>query len=110
MQVHAETTERTTAYRSTLVNLFRYHAPAILACDFCVVVTATFPLVYVLIAIEHQSRWIVRFNVTTNPSAEWTLQQLRESIPSDHRYRFLFNDRDGIFSPRLDQSVVNMGL
>jgi transposase InsO family protein len=88
----------------------RNHASAILACDFCVVVTATFRLLYVFIVIEHQTRRIVHCNVTTNPTAAWTLQQLREAIPSDHGYRFLIHDRDGIFSPHLDQSISHMGL
>ena len=88
----------------------RNHASAILACDFCVVVTATFRLLYVFIVIEHQTRRIVHCNVTTNPTAAWTLQQLREAIPSDHDYRILIHDRDGIFSPHLDQSISHMGL
>jgi putative transposase len=58
----------------------RNHAAAILACDFCVVVTATFRLVYVLVVIEHQTRRIVYCDVTTHPTAAWTLQQLREAI------------------------------
>jgi putative transposase len=88
----------------------RNHASAILACDFCVVVTATFRLLYVFIVIEHKTRQIVHCNVTTNPTAAWTLQQLRKAIPSDHGYRFLIHDRDGIFSPHLDQSITRMGL
>jgi transposase InsO family protein len=88
----------------------RNHAAAIVACDFCVVVTATFRLLYVLIVIEHQTRRIVHCNVTAHPTAAWTLQQLREAIPSDHRYRFLIHDGDGIFSPQLDKSVTRMGL
>jgi len=64
----------------------RNHAAAILTCDFCVVVTATFRLLYVLVVIEHQTRRIVHCNVTTHPTAAWTLQQLREAIPSDHGY------------------------
>ena len=88
----------------------RNHASAILACDFCVVVTATFRLLYVLVVIEHQTRRIVHCNVTTHPTATWTLQQLREAIPSDHRYRFLIHDGDGIFSPQLDGSITHMGL
>jgi len=71
----------------------RNHASAILACDFCVVVTATFRLLYVFIVIEHQTRRIVHCNVTAHPTAAWTLQQLREAIPSDHSYRFLVHDR-----------------
>jgi len=86
------------------------HAAAILACDFCVVVTATFRLLYVLIVIEHHTRRIVHCIVTAHPTAAWTLQQLREAIPSDHGYRYLIHDRDGIFSPRLNQSITHMGL
>lgn len=48
-------------------------------------------------------------NVTSNPTAAWTLQQLREAIPTDHGYRFLIHDRDGIFSPRLDRSISHRG-
>ncbi len=39
-----------------------------------------------------------------------TLQQLRHSIPSDHRYRFLIHDRGGVYSKELDQRIDNMGL
>jgi len=88
----------------------RNHASAILACDFCLVVTARFRLICVFIVFEHQTRRIVHCNVTTNPTATWTLQQLREAIPSDHRYRFLIHDRDGIFSPQLDHSISHMGI
>ena len=38
------------------------------------------------------------------------MQQLREAIPSYHGYRFLIHDRDGIFSPQLDQPITPMGL
>ena len=88
----------------------RNHTAAIMACDFCVVVTATFRLLYVFVVIEHQTRRIVQCNVTTNPTAAWTLQQLREAIPSEHGYRFLIQDRDSIFSSKLDQSIGNTGL
>ena len=40
----------------------------------------------------------------------WTLQQLREAIPSDHTYRFIVHDRDAIFSTGLDASLAHMGL
>jgi hypothetical protein len=38
----------------------------------------------VFVVIEHASRRILHVNVTAHPTAEWTLQQLREAIPSDH--------------------------
>ena len=107
MQLHPWEQPRGDQRWSTFV---RNHASAILACDFCVVVTATFRLLYVFIVIEHQTRRIVHCNVTAHPTAAWTLQKLREAIPSDHSYRFLIHDRDGIFSPLLDKSVSHMGI
>jgi transposase InsO family protein len=88
----------------------RNHAKGIVACDFCVVVTATFRLLYVFVVIEHASRRLLHVNVTAHPTAEWTLQQLREAIPAEHLYRFLIHDRDAIFSRQLDQSIRNLGL
>ena len=88
----------------------RNHATAIVACDFCIVVTATFRLLYVFVVIDHVSRRLLHVNVTAHPTAEWTLQQLREAVPSDHGYRFLIHDRDSIFSQLLDRRIGNLGL
>jgi putative transposase len=88
----------------------RNHAQAIVACDFCVVVTATFRLLYVFVVMEHATRRILHCNVTAHPTAPWTLQQLREAMPADHGYRFLLHDRDRIFSQQLDQHIHHLGL
>jgi putative transposase len=88
----------------------RNHAQAIVACDFCLVVTATFRLLYVFVVMEHATRRILHTNVTAHPTASWTLQQLREAIPDGHSYRFLLHDRDSIFSRELDHSIRNLGL
>jgi hypothetical protein len=82
------------------------HADAIIACDFCVVASATFRILYLLVVMEHASRRIIHLNVTAHPTAAWTLQQLREAIPSDHRYRFILHDRDAIFSTGFDSEVL----
>jgi putative transposase len=88
----------------------RNHAQSIMACDFCVTVTATFRILYVFVVIEHPSRRILHVNVTGHPTAEWTLHQLREAIPADHAYRFCIHDRDSIFSQALDRSIRHLGL
>jgi len=88
----------------------RNHAQAIVACDCCVVVTATFRLLYVFVVMEHATRRILPTNVTAHPTASWTLQQLREAIPAAHTYRFLIHDRDSIFSQQLDQSIRHLGV
>ena len=88
----------------------RNHAGAILACDFFVIVTVTFRILYVFVLLEHGSRRIIHVGVTAHPTAEWTLQQLRQTIPSDHKYRFLIHDRVRVYSRELDHSVENLGL
>ncbi len=86
------------------------HAAAIIACDFRVVASASFRIFYVLVVMEHTSGRIIHLNVTSHPTAAWTLQQLREAIPSDHTYRFILHDHDAIYSTQLDASVAHMGL
>jgi len=88
----------------------RNHAHAIVACDFFVTVTATFQLLYVLVAIEHGSRRLLHMNVTRHPTSAWTLQQLREAIGYETNYHYLLHDRDTIFARSLDESIANLGL
>ena len=88
----------------------RNHAQAIVACDFCTVVTATFRLLFVFVVMEHATRRILHINATAHPTAPWTLHQLRDAIPADHTYRFIIHDRDSIFSRDLDQHVRHLGL
>jgi transposase InsO family protein len=88
----------------------RNHAKVIVACDVCVVVTATFRNLFVFVVLEHATRKILHANVTVHPTAAWTLQQLRAAIPADHAYRFLIHDRDCIFSGELDQHMQHLGL
>jgi len=87
----------------------RNHAKAIVACDFFMTVMATFRLFYVLVLIEHGSRRLLDFNVTEHPSADWTLQQLREALGCGD-FRYLIHDRESIFARSLDESITNLGL
>jgi len=88
----------------------RNHAKAIVACDFFVVVTATFQLIYAFVVMEVGTRRILHFNVTRHPTAEWTLQQFRECVTGEEGYRFVIHDRDRIYSRELDQSLKSFGL
>jgi transposase InsO family protein len=88
----------------------RLHAQGIIACDFFVAVTATFRLLYVFVVIEHRSRRLIHCNITAHPSATWTLQQLREAIGLQDRYKYLLHDRDSIFAQHLDESIAKLGV
>lgn len=84
----------------------RNHAKGIVACDFMVAVTAKFQLLYVFVILELGSRRILHCNVTAHPTAEWTLQQFRETLSGERQSRFIIHDRDSIFSADLDQELA----
>lgn len=86
------------------------HAKAILACDFFVAVTATFRMLYVFVVIEHGTRRLKHVNVTSNPTADWTLQQLREVVADSDGHQYLIHDRDKIFAKHLDDSIKALGI
>jgi putative transposase len=88
----------------------RNHAKAILACDFFVAVTATFRMLYVFVVIEHGTRRLAHVNVTANPSADWTLQQLRPVVGDEGGLQYLIHDRDKIFAKHLDDSIRTLGM
>jgi transposase InsO family protein len=88
----------------------RNQARALLACDFMVAVTVRFHVVYIFVVMEIGSRRILHCNATQHPTADWTIQQLREAIPSDHEYRFLIHDRHATFSTELDTAIASLGL
>jgi len=56
--------------------------------------------------LEVGSRRILQCNVTAHTTAEWTLQQLREALPSEHGYRFLIYDHESISSAELDEELA----
>ena len=74
------------------VRFVRNHAQGLLACDFFVAVTASFRVLYVFVIMEVGKRRIAHCNVTTHPTADWTLQQFRETITGEKPYRFLIHD------------------
>jgi transposase InsO family protein len=86
------------------------HAKVMVACDFFVVVTATFRTLYIFVILELETRPILHHNVTAHPTAAWTLQPFREALPGDQGYRFVIHDRDSLFSKRLDQAVTDLGV
>jgi hypothetical protein len=88
----------------------RNHAQAIVACDFFVAITPTFRLIYVFVVMHHSSRRLLHFNVTKHPTADWTLQQLRQTFGPDEAFHYLLQDRDSIFSEGLNRSIEAFGL
>ena len=88
---------RTPDPKQRWMTFVRNHAKGIVACDFFVVVTATFRVLYVFVVMEVATRRILHHHVTAHPTADWTLQQFREALPGDHPYRYVIHDRDRIY-------------
>jgi putative transposase len=86
------------------------HAGTVLACDFFLVVTATFRRLYVFVVLDITTRQVLHWNLTEHPTAEWTIQQFRNGLPLDAAYRFVVHDRDGIFAPAVDEALGSMSL
>jgi putative transposase len=86
------------------------HVPDIAACDFFTVPTATFRILYVFVVLRHDRRKILHFNVTTNPYAEWTGQQIVNAFPDDETPRFLIHDRDAIYGSAFTARVESMSI
>jgi putative transposase len=101
---------RTPDPKQRWLTFVRNHAQVIAACDFFVVVTATFRTLCVFVVRDLGTRRILHYNVTAHPTAEWTAQQFREALPGGHAYRFLVHDRDSIFSRELDEEITAMGV
>jgi putative transposase len=80
-------------WRAFLAN----HRETIVAMDFFTVPTLGFKLLYGFFVIEHSRRHILHFNITSHPSSEWVVQQLREAFPEAGPYRYLILDRDTKF-------------
>jgi transposase InsO family protein len=96
--------------RQRWTTFLRNHQDAIAAMDFCVVPTVSFQLLYVWFVIDHGRRRLIHFNVTSNPSARWVIQQLREAFPGASTPRYLLLDRDSIFSPEVMAAIGSFGI
>ncbi|MBT3487208.1 MAG: transposase [Desulfobacula sp.] len=80
------------------------------AIDFFTVPTANFKILYVFVILWHERRKVVHFNVTLNPTAQWTAQQIVDACPWDTKPKYLLRDRDGIYGKIFQKRIRNMGI
>jgi transposase InsO family protein len=86
------------------------HMKDLVSIDFFIVPTVGFKVLFVLIVLSHHRRRIIHFNVTENPTAEWTAQQIVEAFPCDTAPKYLLRDRDKVYGPYFQKRVDNMGI
>ncbi len=78
--------------------------------DFTSQPTIQFRLLFVLVVLAHARRQVIHFNVTENPSAEWTGQQIVEAFPWDSAPKYLLRDRDAVYGSAFERRVQSMGI
>ena len=99
--------ERAQCWRTFVQN----HMPVTAACDFFVVPTLTFKLLFGFVVLSHDRRRIVHVAVTSHPTAEWTARQVVEAFPGDgSEPRYLIRDRDAIYGDAFQRQVRAMGI
>src|SRR5215469_9421260 len=86
------------------------HVQQLVSLDFFTVPTIRFQVLYVFLVLAHDRRRILHFNVTAQPTAEWTGQQLPEAFPFAQRPRYLLRDRDAIFGHDFREQVRDIGI
>ncbi len=86
------------------------HVKSMVSVDFFTVPTIRFQVLYVFLVLAHDRRRILQFGVTAHPTAEWTVQQLRNAFPWNSAPRYLLRDRDRIFCKDFIEQVKAMGI
>ncbi len=86
------------------------HMSEMVAIDFFTVHTATFKTIYVFVILSLQRRRVIHFNITTNPTADWTSLQLILDFPFDTAPRLLIRDQDGIYGQKVINALISIGV
>jgi hypothetical protein len=88
----------------------RNHLHETWACDFFVIVTARFRVLYVFVVLSLGRRTIVHAGVTEHPSARWAAQRLVDAaVDTQQIPRFLIHDRDSIYGADFRRRVRGLG-
>jgi transposase InsO family protein len=85
----------------TWQTFIRNYMTEMVAIDFFTVPTIAFRTLYVFLILSLDRRRIVHFNVTSNPTADWTSLQLIQAFPFDTAPLYLIRDRDSVYGPKV---------
>ena len=83
---------RRTRASQTWKTFLANHVQELASIDFFTVPTATFRVLYVFLLLSHDRRRVVHFNVTPNPTSEWTGRQIVEAFPWDTAPKYLLRE------------------
>jgi len=101
---HRKPTSQT--WRTFLAN----HTKDLVSCDFLVVPTVFFRVLFVFVILSHDRRRPVHVAVTERPTAEWVAHQLLEAFPWDSAPHYLLRDRDGSYGEQFHKTASWLGI
>lgn len=87
-------------------SFIKNHLDVTWAVDFFTIPTLNFKILHVLVIVHHKTRRIVHFNVTTNPDADWVVQQFRNATPYGEAPKYLIHDNDPLFRAKKFQRFL----
>ena len=91
-------------------SFLKNHSKEIISIDFLTIPTINFKLLHVLVIIEHDRRKLIYFNVTMNPTAEWSIQQIRNLLFNYDTPKYLIRDRDKKYGTLLGSKKNRFGI
>ena len=65
---------------------------------------------FVFLVLAHYRQRVLHFNVTANPTSQWTAHQIVEAFPWDTTHQYLLRDRDSIYSTQFRTRVRSLGI
>jgi len=94
---------------SDVEHIVRKHAREALACDFFLMVTTRFRLLYAFLVLDAGTHRLVHWNVTEHPTAAWVVQQFRMCMTGESTCRLIVHNRDRIYSQGVDLALRTDG-
>ena len=88
----------------------RNHADGIASCDFLIVPTIGFKLLYAFVVLGHGRRKLLHVAVTPRPTADWTARQIIEAFPWSEAPALLIRDNDGVYGSEFKRRLKSMGI
>lgn len=88
----------------------RNHADAVASCDFLIVPTIGFKLLYAFVVLAHDRRRLLQLAVTSHPTSEWAAKQITEAFPWDEAPKTLIRDNDAIYGSVFKRRISAMGI
>jgi len=84
------------------------HVKPLVSVDFFVVPTIDFKLLSVFLALAHERRRVIHFNVTQDPTPAWTATQIAQAFPWDTAPRYPLWNRDRVYGDAFRIQVAGM--